>query len=221
MKFFLATFLCLISLGASSQVTSFMIDDAALNKPLKDSLEAIYRSDQAVRMAVSEAVKGQKPKAYLDSLRTVMRRTDTANLIRVKKIIRENGWLSPQKVGMNASQGLFLVIQHADLQTQLEYLPMIREVEKKGELLSSNLAILEDRINVRQGKLQSYGSQGFTDRESGKQYIYPISDVDNLDMRRKSMGMPPMQTYVKDWNTETYKKDLPTIEQIVRQQGIR
>lgn len=221
MKLFLITLICLVSLGAYSQVTSFMINDEALNKPLKDSLESIYKSDQYVRIALSEALKAKKPKEYIDSIRTIMHQTDNDNLKRVKEIIKEKGWQSPQKVGMNASQGLFLVIQHADLQTQLEYLPLIQKVEKRGEILSSNLAILEDRINVRQGKIQFYGSQIFTDRVSGKQYPYPIADVDNLDKRRRAMGMPPMQTYIKDWSTESYKKDLPIIEQIVKAQGVR
>lgn len=221
MKLFLITLICLVSLGAYSQVTSFMINDEALNKPLKDSLESIYRSDQYIRIALSEALKAKKPKEYLDSIRTIMHQTDNDNLKWVKEIIKEKGWQSPQKVGMNASQGLFLVIQHADLQTQLEYLPLIQKVEKRGEILSSNLAILEDRINVRQGKIQFYGSQIFTDRVSGKEYPYPIADVDNLDKRRRAMGMPPMQTYIKDWSTESYKKDLSIIEQIVKAQGVR
>lgn len=221
MKISLLTFFCLISLCAYSQVESFIINDDKLNKPLKDSLESIYKSDQSVRIAVSEALKAKKPKEYVDSLRGVMRQMDNINLKYVKEIIKEKGWQSPQQVGMTAAQGLFLVIQHADLQTQLEYLPLIRDVEKKGEILSSNLAILEDRINIRQGKTQSYGSQVFTDRTSGKQYPYPIADVDNLDKRRKAMGMPPMQTYLKDWNVEGYKKDLPIIERIFTAQGIR
>ncbi|MEH3114471.1 DUF6624 domain-containing protein [Pedobacter terrae] len=221
MKISLLTFFCLFSLCAYSQVTSFLINDDELNKPLKDSLESIFKSDQSVRFAVAEALEAKKPKEYVDSLREVMRQTDNINLKRVKEIIKEKGWQSPQKVGMTAAQGLFLVIQHADLQTQLEYLPLIQDVEKKGGILSSNLAILEDRINARQGKTQSFGSQLFTDRKSGKKYPYPIADVDNLDKRRKSMGMTPMQTYLEDWNVESYKKDLPIIERIFTAQGIR
>ncbi|WP_025142159.1 DUF6624 domain-containing protein [Pedobacter jeongneungensis] len=119
---------------------------------------------------------------------------------------------------MNAAQGLFLVIQYADLSIQLKFLPIIQDVEKDGEVLSSNLAILEDRINMRQGKIQFYGSQLFINRLSGKPYPYPIANVDNLDTRRKSKGMPPMQTYLNNWNTENYEKDLPMIEQLVTAQ---
>lgn len=209
------------SLISTSQVTTFSIDDSKLNKPLSDTLEAIYKSDQATRMAYIQAKQQNKASSTVDSLINVMKRTDQENLIKVNAIIKNYGWLSPQKVGIEGAQGLFLVIQHADLKTQEYYLPIIREAEKKAEILSSNLAILEDRICMRNGKKQIYGSQGFTDNETGKKYIYPIGDIDGLEKRRKAMGMSPMLDYVKGWSAEEYKKDLPNIEQIVKKQNIR
>jgi len=94
---------------------------------------------------------------------------------------------------------------------------MIIKAEKDGETLSSNLAILEDRINVREGKEQLYGSQGFADKASGKNYVYPIVDPDHLDERRKSMGMPPMKEYKKDWDIVAYKSMLPEIQELAKQ----
>lgn len=206
---------------STGQVTSFSIDDSKLNKPLADTLEAIYKSDQSTRMAYIQAKQQRKDSHIIDSLAGVMKKIDQQNLTTINAIIKMYGWLSPQKVGLNAAQGLFLVIQHADLKTQEDYLPMIREAEKKGEILSSNLAILEDRICMRKGKKQTYGSQGFTDKETGKKYIYPINDIDGLETRRKAMGMPPMQDYVSGWDVEAYKIELQNIEEIVKKQNIR
>lgn len=45
--------------------------------------------------------------------------------------------------------------------------------------------------------------------------------IDNLDKRRKSMGLPPMSTYVANWNLDEYKNKLPEIENIVKQQNIK
>jgi len=219
-------FTCLVLLTfysfiSSGQVTSFSIDNTKLNKPLSDSLAAIYNSDQLTRMAYFQAKEQNKPAAFVDSLLKDMKETDYENLKKVNAIIRDNGWLGPQTVGIDGAQGLFLVIQHADLETQEHYLPLIKKAEKKGEILSSNLAILEDRICMRNGRNQIYGSQGFTDKETGKKYIYPIGNIDDLEERRKTMGMRPMKDYVKGWNLEEYKKDLPDIEQIVKKQNIR
>jgi len=218
------TFLILLtfsSIVSFSQVNSFNIDSTKLNKPLSDTLEAIYKLDQSTRAAYIQAKQQNKAATIVDSLMKVMRNTDQENLAKVNAIVKQHSWLSPQKVGINGAQGLFLVIQHADLKTQEYYLPMIKEAEKKGEMLSSNLAILEDRICMRNGKKQIYGSQGFTDNETGKKYIYPISDIDNLEERRKAMGLQPMQDYVEGWNVEEYKRELPIIEQIAKKQNIK
>ncbi|MFB0494311.1 hypothetical protein ABID99_000548 [Mucilaginibacter sp. OAE612] len=184
-------------------------------------LDSIYQSDQSVRIKYLRAKRDNAQINVADSLQEVMHKTDSQNLIRVNAILTKYGWLGPQKVGITGSQALFLVIQHADLQTQQNYLPMIRAAEKNGEILSSNLAILEDRINMRTGKKQVYGSQGFTDKQTGKIYIYPIADIDHLDERRKAMGMPPMKDYSKNWDAGKYKKQLPEIEKLAREQVVK
>ncbi len=213
--------LCLSQFTASAQVTSFVIDDAQLDQSLKETLEAIYRSDQSVRIAMAEAKRAERPTAYLDSLQQVVTETDKTNLHAVTEILEKHGWVSPSLVGIQAAQGLFLAIQHADLQTQETYLPMILEAEKQCNILSSNVAILLDRIAMRHGKKQKYGSQGFRDHETGQAHIYPIEDLDNLEAHRRSMGLPPMKDYVKGWDIEKYRDELPKIEEIVRLQYIK
>ena len=222
MKVFFIFFLISISsLYSFGQVNSFDIDSSKLNKPLSSQLDSTYKVDQSTRYAYFAAKQHNEPASIVDNLLKEIRKTDQENLIKVNSIIERFGWLGPQKIGIDGAQGLFLVIQHADLKTQEYYLPIIRTAEKKGEILSSNLAILEDRVCMRSGKEQIYGSQGFTDSQTGKKYIYPIIDVDNLDKRRKSMGMPPMRDYIKSWNLEEYKKNLPNIKLIVKSQSIK
>jgi len=96
---------------------------------------------------------------------------------------------------------------------------MFRDAEQKGEILSSNLAILEDRINVREGRKQTYGSQATADQQTGKPFFYPIDDLDHLEERRKRMGLDPMSVYAKtvglEWDFEQYKKLLPELEKVV------
>ncbi|RZK83065.1 MAG: hypothetical protein EOO92_00540 [Pedobacter sp.] len=208
--------ICLSYCISSAQVTSFAIDNSKLDVVLSSQLDSIYKLDQSVRIAYNQSKTQDELPSVTDSLLMVMRKADHENLIKVNAIIKKHGWLGPQKVGFNGAQGLFLVIQHADLETQEHYLPIIKEAEKKGEILSSNVAILDDRISIRKGKHQLYGSQGFTDNQTGKKYIYPILDVDNLDIRRKAMGMPPMREYVLGWDAEHYKKELPALEILVK-----
>ncbi len=219
MKTFLFLSALFVTTSTNAQVTSFTIDSAKFNKPLKVRLDSLWDADQTPRLNYLDARQKKESAARVDSLRKVTAQQDHENVIKAISILNKYGWQSPQKVGIQGSQALFMVIQHADLPTQKKYLPMIREAEHRGEILSSNLAILEDRINMREGKKQLYGSQATTDTQTGKSFFYPIADVDHLDERRKRMGLEPMTQYAKtvglDWDLEQYKKTLPELEKIV------
>jgi hypothetical protein len=207
-----------LGIELQAQVKTFKIDSSKFNKPVMIILDSLLQKDQGIRYEFQSAIQEKAGPARMDSLLTIMHQQDKENLAIVKSLIAKHGWLGPQKVGINASQALFLVIQHADLATQEQYLPLIRAAEKKGQILSSNLALLEDRINMRKGLKQVYGSQGFPDKQTGRMYIYPVVDPDHLDKRRASVGLEPMAEYAKalgmDWNLEDYKNMLPEIEKL-------
>lgn len=203
----------------TAQVTTFRIDSSKFNKPLMITLDSLYQEDQSSRYSYLTAKQDKSNPAKADSLLKVMQGKDKLNLLKVTNILDKYGWQGPEKVGINASQGLFIVIQHADLATQKKYINMFRQAEKNGEILSSNLAIMEDRINIREGREQLYGSQRFINEKTGKTYTYPIVDVEQLDLRRKTMGMPPMKDYVKEWDIQEYKKTLPELEQVIKERA--
>lgn len=209
-------FLLLVTGITYAQVTSFSIDQSKINQPLAARLDSLFREDQAARILLAKWMREEIPAKSLDSLKGVVREKDASNLRFTEKILEKYGWLGPQDVGMTGSQALFLVIQHADLPTQQKYYPLIKKAEKDGKILSSNVAILEDRIAVREGREQIYGSQGYADREKKKTFIYPLKDADHLDSLRQTMGMPPMATYVKDWSLSDYKSYLPHARELLK-----
>jgi hypothetical protein len=122
------------------------------------------------------------------------------NLIAVSKILDEKGWLGVDEVGETGNSTLFLVIQHADLETQLKYLPMMRKAAKEGKAELSSLALLEDRVALRQGKKQIYGSQIGWDSVSGKYYVLPLENPEKVDERRAQMNLPPLNDYTAYWD---------------------
>ncbi len=207
-----------------AQVNSFTIDSSKFNKPVMLMLDTIYKDDQGGRIRMGEISKSKAGEARIDSARKALRAIDAKNLVKVRAIINKYGWLGPQDVGMNSSQGLFLVIQHADLATQEEYLPMVRKAVKDGKTLSSNLALLEDRVAMRQGKKQIYGSQLFNNKTTGKLCFYPIEDPDHVDERRKAVDLQPIAAYAKlfnlTWDTAAYKNSLPEIEKAAKEQKL-
>jgi hypothetical protein len=121
-------------------------------------------------------------------------------------------------VGAQANQTLFLVIQHSDLKYQQKYLPMMREAVKKGNAKASSLALLEDRVALREGRKQIYGSQTSMNTTTRKINISPMIDPDNVDKRRAEAGLGTMAEYAAKlgivWDLETYKKELPEIQKL-------
>jgi hypothetical protein len=119
-------------------------------------------------------------------------------------------------IGEQGNRTLFLVIQHADLKTQETYLPMMKEAVSKGNAAPDNLALLEDRIAMRQGKRQIYGSQIWIDANTGKHFVFPLEDPENIDKRRAEVGLEKYQNYLTrfgmTWNVEDYRKELPELE---------
>ena len=192
------------------------------DKPVQKELLAIYEDDQEIRKdfmkIYTEKGSGHK---LVDSIGKIMIYKDSLNLIKISKILDEKGWVGKDVVGAQANETLYLVIQHSPLQYQQKYLPMMREAVKKGNANSRNLAYLEDRIALREGKRQIYGSQIAINSITGKSHISPLQDPDNVDKRRAEVGLGPIANYAKKnglvWDVEAYKKELPELEKMERQ----
>lgn len=191
--------------------------EANYDKPLRAQLLAIYKDDQPIRQQYISAQKEFGPESkQVDSLGRIMIYKDSINVDKVTKILDENGWVGVDKVGVQANQTLFLVIQHADLETQQKYLPLMREAVKIGNAIGSALALLEDRVALGEGKRQIYGSQIGYDGQQKINYVLPLDDPDNVDKRRAEVGLGSLSEYVKrweiTWNVEEHKKNLPELE---------
>lgn len=174
--------------------------ESHLNKPLMRELEDINESDQKHRMIMDsvQGIYGWDSKE-MKELWANQNRADSLNLIRIKEIVKQYGYPGKSLVG-NQSSTAWLVIQHADLKTQEEYLPILEDASNKGELPKSSFALLVDRVRMRRGEKQLYGSQIQT--KDGKNVIYPIEDEPNVNKRRAEMGLGPLEDYAKHFGVE-------------------
>jgi hypothetical protein len=191
-------------------------EEVNYNQPLVAILDTIYIEDQKYRSQINDINKkyGWKSKE-MNALWDIISEKDSINLIRVKQILDQYGWLGADVVSDQGNSTLFLVIQHSDQATQEKYLPMMREAVKNGKAKGSSLALLEDRVALGQWKRQIYGSQISRDPETQEYYISPLEDPDNVDKRRSEVGLGPLSEYVNHWqikwDVEQYKKDLPNL----------
>jgi hypothetical protein len=179
---------------------------------LANELGVIHLEDQKYRLMLDSVRNnfGQES-SELRGLWDIINFKDSINTLRVTQILDTHGWLSAKEVGSQGNSALFLVVQHADLEVQEKYLPMMREAVKKGNAEGSSLALLEDRVLMRNGKKQLYGSQLRSDPKTGEYYFFPIEDVDHVDEKRASVGLGPLREYAENfgvfWNAEAIEKN--------------
>ena len=184
---------------------------AGLDMELVTILDAIYKIDQAIRDPIDSIAQAYGWESEeLKEYEKFMHKQDSINLITVESILAEHGWLGADVVGHEGNLTLWLVIQHSDIDTQEKYLPMMRDAFEKGNARADDLAYLEDRVAVRQGRKQLYGTQLAEDSLPGEWVVSPLIDPDNVDKRRAEIGLESIQEYVSQWgltwDLEEHKK---------------
>ncbi len=144
----------------------------------------MYEADQAMRIRWEE---GDYSGDSLDEIHTK----------RMKEIVEEIGWPTASKVGKEVAENAWLLVQHSDhdVDFQLHCLELMKN-EPMSEVSRTDIAFLEDRARVNQGKSQLYGTQF---RQENKQHIpITIEDEANVDQRRAEMGMGPLQERIDE-----------------------
>jgi len=123
-----------------------------------------------------------------------------SNLRILDSIYKMYGWLSSAQVGYKGSLVQFLIIQHDDLETQNKWLPVVRKAVDSCLLAPGNYALLIDRILVRSGKKQIFGTQSFFDYQKNKIVPYPIKKYKKVNKRRMEKGMNSLELYLIQLN---------------------
>lgn len=110
------------------------------------------------------------------------------------KIIDNIGYPTTEKVGKEACEAAWLVIQHSigqpDFMKKCLLLLENAVAEKKANPV--NLAYLADRIATFEGKMQLYGTQFDWDK-NGELTPLPYDDLLKVNHRRKSFGLNSLE----------------------------
>ena len=122
------------------------------------------------------------------------RSVDQKNTARIKAIIGEIGWPTIAKVGAEASQSAWLLVQHATAEPEFmkRCLTLMQDAEV-GDVAPAHMAYLEDRVLTMAGKPQMYGTQFRL--IAGVIEPLPIEDPDHVDERRARVGLETLAEY--------------------------
>lgn len=216
------TFLALIIISCSiskKQLNQEKLEDLAIQKSVinYDSLKIILDSVHYYDQYFFESGLKNKEE-YTEEEKTIIKKIEARhveNLKLVSDILDKYGWLGADKVGQYASNAFFLTIQHNDLKTQLKYLPLMKKAVKEGKTNSGDVAMLEDRMAIKQGFKQRYGTQVPPSPITKKPMVWPIQNPEKVDELRKEIEFPPMSEYLEFWDIKwdmeehkQYSKDL-------------
>ena len=156
---------------------------------LKNTLESIFERDQYDRLLWSQAVKnnpGDTERNERLARRALM--TDSLNLVLVGDILSQYGFPRKESVGDFANQAVCLVFQHANLDYQKRFLPQLEAAVSRGDIAPVFLALLRDRIDVREGRPQRYGTQ-----IDDKGNLAPLLDASRVNQWRQEVGLPALE----------------------------
>jgi len=153
---------------------------------IKQILSTLYESDQSMR----------------NGTKVYSAKQDFNNLEVVISLIEQCGMPTLQQVGQRQMNAVWLVIQHSSLKYMKSYYPLFLKSVKNGDLSRTKLALMEDRILMREGKPQLYGSQVRTSAATGKTQLYDLRSPEYVDKRRIALGFDSLAKYLSKWNIE-------------------
>ena len=168
--------------------------EVPFDSTLAAELEAMHEVDQGGRKmwhALSASYDGPVPDSIRGPFWSALSRLDSLHFARLDSIVAVSGWPGRSTVGEDGVRTAFLVVQHAPLEAQERYLPLLEASVAEGEAEAWQLAMLTDRVLVRRGLPQRYGSQFRVDPETGERTYDPVEDPARLNARREAIGLPP------------------------------
>ena len=157
------------------------------NPALRDELLRMRAEDERVREEL--ASNGSLYEGYHPRMAEVHRKHGA----RLGGIIDEHGWPGESIVGSDGAEAAWLIAQHdiGNPSLQRRCLKLIEAAVERNEVPAWQMALMTDRIRVQEGRPQVYGTQYDWD-ERGEMSPCEIEDAENVDQRRRSVGLSPL-----------------------------
>lgn len=183
-------------------ILSLLLAGCATTRSADTLLAEVWNDDQQPRhkmVELTKAVTVEGRTELIDSLimvSDIVERNDAKNIKVVDKILKRG---LPQGLSEESYKTIWIVIDHAPLAKQEQYLPLVEQMATKGYIGVDEYAILYDRVAMGQNRHQRYGSQlvQFGDAEAMQLYVWPIENVEELDSLRNTVGMSSFNKYLK------------------------
>ncbi len=131
----------------------------------------------------------------------VWRRLTAQHGDRLGQIMAEYGWPTTEMVGEEAARAAWLIAQHADrqLDVQRRALQLMQQAASAGAASRRDLAFLQDRTRVNEGRKQTYGTQ-IAGVKDGAPVPWPCDEPERMGELRAEVGIEPFDEYVANFS---------------------
>jgi len=167
-----------------------------VNEALRAELLAMAERDNRVRAEL--AATGE----LFDGYNARMAAVHAEHAAALQRLIAEHGWPGRSLAGEDGAEAAWLILQHAIAHPELQRssLPLLKASAEAGEVPPFQVAYLEDRICVFEGRPQRYGTQFDWDAD-GMLSPHPLQAPDRVDSYRESVGLGPLSEKVDEMRT--------------------
>lgn len=177
----------------SASIAKTRAEHARLPAP-KDDVDKLLRMkdlEQAPRLALGQIDFSRIPPAELKAARDAVwaeiSPIDKANQEQLLAMLPPEGWFTISRYGRPAAKSAFLIVQHADIELQRRFLPLLEKLVTAGEVEGGDYALMFDRVAMREDRPQRYGSQFLC--KAGRWTPYTLEDPAVVETRRASVGL--------------------------------
>lgn len=176
------------------------------NEILSQELVAMAKNDLSVREAlVADGSLGHA--LYHPHMEAV----HISNAARLTAIMDQYGWPGNSLVGEEGAWAAWLIAQHAigNPPFMRHCLSLLKQAAANNDVMPWQVAFLEDRIRMYEGKPQCYGTQ-FQPNNNGELEPYPIENLETVNDRRLAVGLNTIEERTAELTAQSTRENIPT-----------
>lgn len=135
-----------------------------------------------------------KEGALHESYHPSLRKVHHENANKLEEIIKRIGIPTIEKIGTEAYEASWLIVQHAIEHPQFmkRYRDSLKAIAHQHKTYAIHFAYLSDRINFFEGRPQQYGTQ-FDWDDQGEMSPYVVDNLEKVNNRRISLGLNSLE----------------------------
>jgi hypothetical protein len=174
-----------------------------------DELAAMVSAADAVRSQVDVLAPSSDPVAAQQRAR--LGDVERANAARLSAWMTACGWPRRSIEGAQAARGAWLVARQRDddLPFQRQVVHQLELAVLDGEASAMHLAAASDRLAVREGRPQRYGTQ-LRQVDACTWDYYLLDDRARVEARRKRLGLPSLDEHLRGINALSSRENCPS-----------